>query len=79
MLFRSLKRAVVQNQLTLLRLRNTSHAFNGNLVILDTDEHSLNMRWESNEFTATLFADLRDYKFKVTHKGKSGDEEVYSF
>jgi len=74
-----LKRAVVQNQLTLLRLRNTSPAFNGNLVILDTDEHSLHMRWESNEFSATLFADLRDYKFKVTHKGKSGDEEVYSF
>jgi len=74
-----LKRTVVQNQLTLLRLRNTSPAFNGNLVILDTDKHSLHMRWESNEFSATLFADLRDYKFKVTHKGKSGDEEVYSF
>jgi sucrose phosphorylase len=74
-----LKKAVVQDQLELIRLRNTSLAFNGELIIADTDEHHLHLTWKHQECTAILNVDLRDCSFNITHKENSGDEKVMSY
>jgi len=74
-----LKKTVVQDQLELIRLRNTSAAFNGELAISDTDEHQLQLTWKHNKSTATLKADLRNYSFSISHKENHSDEKVMSY
>lgn len=56
---------VVREQLELIRLRNTSSAFRGQLEIVPTDQHRLVMRWRHADCTATLCADLRELSFSV--------------
>ena len=73
------KRIIVQDQLTLIRLRNTSPAFNGKLIITDTDEHHLHLTWRNQEFSAVLRADLRDCSFSISHTENSRDKEVISY
>jgi sucrose phosphorylase len=72
----ALKQAVVQDQLQLMRLRNTSPAFDGELDITNTDVHLLHLTWTNHECTATLEADLRDHSFRITHKDGSGIERL---
>jgi len=74
-----LSRIVVRDQLELMRLRNISPAFQGELEIHDSDEHRLHLTWKHNGCVATLNADLRDYGFSVTHHGKECAEYVTSY
>jgi len=74
-----LKRPIVLNQLELMRLRNTSPAFNGELEIGDTDEHHLHMTWKNGACSATLVADLQDHSFTITHTDDAGEERLLSF
>jgi len=74
-----LKQTVVRDQLDLLRLRNTSPAFDGELMVRSTDEHHLYLTWEHQACIATLFADLRDYSFSITHGENASDENVMSY
>jgi len=74
-----LSRIVVRDQLELMRLRNKSPAFAGELEIHDSDEHRLHLTWKHNGCVATLNADLRDYGFSVTHKGEQCAEYVTSY
>jgi sucrose phosphorylase len=74
-----LKQAVVRDQLQLMRLRNTSPAFDGELEIAPTDEHLLQLTWKNDSCTATLKADLRDHGFTVAHTDASGNESVLSY
>jgi sucrose phosphorylase len=74
-----LGKAVVQDQLELIRLRNTSPAFYGELSIGNTDEHSLQLTWKYKECSATLDADLRDCSFSITHQEDTGNEKVMSY
>jgi len=76
---RGLNRSIVKDQLELLRLRNTSPAFNGELKIGDSDEHILQLTWKYRDFAATLNADLRDYSFTIKHNEKDLNENVISF
>jgi glycosidase len=76
---RGLKRSIVKDQLELLRLRNTSPAFNGVLKIGDSDEHILQLTWKNEGFVATLNADLRDFSFTIKHNEKDRNENVMSF
>jgi len=71
-----LKKTVVRDQLMLMRLRNTSPAFDGELTVSSTDEHRLHLTWKHQECIATLNADLRDYRFSITHKENASDENV---
>jgi sucrose phosphorylase len=75
----SLSRIVVRDQLELMRLRNRSPAFQGELEIHDTDDHRLHLTWSRGTCVATLNADLRDYGFSVTHQGKDCAEYVTSY
>ena len=74
-----LSRIVVRDQLELMRLRNKSPAFDGDLEIQDSDEHRLHLTWKHHGCIATLNADLRNYGFSVTHKGEACEEYVTSY
>lgn len=66
-----LKRAVVLDQLKLIRLRNTSPAFEGEMHVADTEPNRLHITWRHAAHTATLEADLRDHGFTV----RAGDAD----
>jgi sucrose phosphorylase len=74
-----LSRIVVRDQLELMRLRNKSPAFEGELRIHDSEDHRLHLTWQHQECVATLNADLRDFGFSVTHKGKDCGEYMTSY
>ena len=55
----------VQQQLALLKLRNTHSAFQGALNIQPTPKHQLRWEWKNADSFATLEADLMTTHFKV--------------
>ena len=68
-----LETSVVQDQLKLMRLRNTHPAFKGKLEITETEPHCLHLTWRNGEDCAILEANLRSHNFSVTHlDGKDG-------
>jgi len=74
-----LERAVVQDQLQMIRLRNNSPAFAGELEIEHTDTHLLHMIWKNHESMAMLKADLRDHGFSITHTDADGETKELSY
>ena len=76
---KGLKRIVVQDQLQLIRLRNRSRAFEGELTIGKCPEHELQLTWRYHKWKATLQADLRSFGFTVTHRNGRGEESVMSY
>ena len=68
-----LKRIVVHDQLQLIKLRNNSQAFYGELTVLDAPENRLELRWENGKARATLRANLLDFSFVVAHIDESGE------
>ena len=74
-----LSRSVVQDQLTLMRLRNTSPAFNGELEIGEREEHLLQLTWRQGSCSATLAADLKSHAFTVTETEGTGNTSTLSF
>jgi sucrose phosphorylase len=70
-----LKRPVVRDQLELIRLRNVSPAFKGEMTIIESEPHLLHMHWQHTDATATLKANLRDHSFTVSQSNGS-DEPV---
>jgi sucrose phosphorylase len=70
-----LQRPVVLDQLELIRLRNTSPAFSGEMKVHKSRPHRLHITWRHPEATATLKADLRTHNFTV-YRGDGTDEEV---
>ncbi len=69
-----LKRPIVKEQIQLMRLRNTSPAFGGELEILEAQPHQLHLQWKSDKAEATLFADLKELKFTI--ESRVGDESA---
>lgn len=74
-----LSRIVVRDQLELMRLRNLSYAFEGELMIHPSDEDHLHLTWFHKDCTATLKADLRNYGFSVTHTGGDCEDYITSY
>ena len=74
-----LKQIVVQDQLQLIKLRNNSSAFYGELNIADTAEDRLEMTWSNGGSRATLQANLLDFSFTVNHVDESGAEAALSY
>jgi sucrose phosphorylase len=75
---RGVKQPVVRDQLVMMRLRNTSPAFNGKLTVGRTNEQSLTLTWKNQGCEATLEANLRDLSFTITHKQNGRVENVIS-
>ena len=74
-----LKKPVVLDQLELIRLRNTSPAFKGEMKIDDTDPQRIHISWQHPEATATLKADLRNHNFTVYHGDGKNVDVLMSF
>lgn len=60
---------VVQEQLKLLRFRNTFPAFgfDADLTIQDADAHQLSLVWSKGGYVASLHADLRSYEYEIDY------------
>ena len=71
-----LKKPVVLDQIELIRLRNTSPAFKGEMRILDSEPHELSITWEHPEGRASLKADLCNHGFTVSMDNGDGIEKV---
>jgi sucrose phosphorylase len=56
---------IVRDQLELIRLRNRSPAFQGEMEIVETEPHLLHIAWRHPKATAVLQADLRNHSFTV--------------
>ncbi|WP_200328286.1 glycosidase [Thiocystis violacea] len=75
----SLQASVVRQQLTLIRLRNTSPAFQGVLEIAQTEPHLLELHWTRDGHRASLRADLCQHSFSVEHASPSGLERRHAY
>lgn len=58
---------VVIDQLKIMRLRNTSKAFNGEIRINDTSKNEIDILWENGNTFAHLKANLKTYKFSINY------------
>jgi sucrose phosphorylase len=70
-----LQRRIVLDQLELIRLRNLSPAFDGEMKVHHSEPHQLHISWQHPEATARLKADLRDHSFTV-YRGDGVSEEI---
>ena len=62
-----LQKPIVQNQLKLMRLRNTSKAFSGSLNINNSKENELDISWQNNQDFAHLKANLTSLTFSISY------------
>ncbi|MEN8776850.1 MAG: glycosidase [Polaribacter sp.] len=62
-----LQKPIVQNQLKLMRLRNTSKAFSGSLNINNSKENELDISWKNNQDFAHLKANLTSLTFSISY------------
>jgi sucrose phosphorylase len=74
-----LERPIVRDQLELIRLRNTSSAFNGTMKVIETSPRELHINWQHADASATLKADLLDHSFTIYHDDGSGEEVLMPF
>jgi sucrose phosphorylase len=74
-----LTRKIVRDQLELIRLRNTSPAFDGELEFRAAEEGRIQLSWKHNGYTATLNADLRGHSFSITLTRDGREEKVLSY
>jgi sucrose phosphorylase len=70
-----LQQALVRDQIALIRLRNTSPAFTGEMEVLDAEPHQLFIRWRHPRACLALRADLRTRAFTIL-EGEVGNERV---
>lgn len=69
---------VVQDQLALIRMRNTSPAFAGKLTVHPSAAGQLHLSWRCNGCTASLHADLKTFEFTVSERDTSlADTRVF--
>ncbi|MEO1029779.1 MAG: alpha-amylase family glycosyl hydrolase [Bacteroidota bacterium] len=73
-----LQKPIVQKQLDLIRLRNTSKAFLGNLTIVEKETHTIDLRWDYEQHFAQLSADLNAASFVISYSKDGEALELYS-
>ena len=74
-----LENPIVRDQMAMIKLRNQSPAFNGELRVADTEEHRLELTWENEGCTAALQADLSDRSFTIVTTRDGKEEQRLSF
>ena len=65
-----LKTDIVENQLKIIRLRNTSDAFLGKVEINDAYDDVIDLKWVNNKTVAHLKANLKTYTFTIDYTEK---------
>lgn len=70
-----IKGDVVNEQLKLLKFRNTFPAFgfNSKLHVIDDEPHILKLRWDNNCCSAILKANLKEYSFEIVATDENGN------
>jgi sucrose phosphorylase len=69
----ALQKPLVQDLLALIRLRNTSKAFNGRFELLPSTDTTLHLQWVCGASKAELFVDFGDLSYKIAcDDGASG-------
>jgi sucrose phosphorylase len=74
-----LERKIVRDQIELIRLRNTSPAFTGEIQLIDCEPHQLHIRWQHPDASAALHADLHTHGFTVSQDTGNGEQVLMSF
>ncbi|MEW8033135.1 MAG: glycosidase [Candidatus Thiodiazotropha endolucinida] len=74
-----LKTQIVRDQIELIRLRNCSNAFKGELEIHPTEPHLLHLTWKHASASAILKADLSSCRFSIEHCDSNGETTLLSF
>jgi sucrose phosphorylase len=71
-----LKKKVVQEQLNLLRFRNTCNAFGfeSKLTVLESDQSLLKLCWEKDGYEAALEANLVTFDFVIRGTNDIGEQ-----
>ena len=64
---------VVERQLEMIRLRNTSKAFEGNVEFEDSSNDEIRIRWSQNEEKVSLIANLSTLKVSIQGRSENGD------
>jgi sucrose phosphorylase len=73
-----LKTEVVQHQLEIIRLRNTSNAFSGEVEINDVCDDKIDVKWTNDKSIVHFKADLNDYKFTI-EQIEDGIATIYNY
>ncbi|MES9971199.1 MAG: glycosidase [Candidatus Thiodiazotropha sp.] len=74
-----LEKQIVKDQLEMIRLRNSSSAFKGDLKIHPSEPHLLHLTWKHARASATLKADLRSCRFSIEHRDNEGKSSLLNF
>jgi len=61
-----LERSIVKDQLDLIRYRNCSQAFSGELCVKDVGDDKLLLAWANGDHKAELQADLKTFRFSIS-------------
>ena len=61
-----LERSIVKDQLDLIRYRNCSQAFSGELCVRDVGDDQLLLQWTNGDHKAELQADLKTFRFSIS-------------
>ena len=70
------RRPVVQKMNRLMKLRNSHPAFNGDFVLMDTDEYTLGLRWEKGGEYAQLTVRFDTFDWEIRYT-EGGEEKVF--
>ncbi|MDY7395900.1 glycosidase [Aureibaculum sp. 2210JD6-5] len=73
---KGLKTEIVLNQLELLRLRNTSKAFLGEVIIKDSSIDEIDILWSLKNNSAQLKANLNTFKFEICYTESGVDKTL---
>lgn len=72
-----LKKEVVLKQLNLLRLRNTSKAFSGQVEFKEINEEQLHILWSNGDDFAEFMTNLTTHQFSVSYSEKGETKELF--
>lgn len=74
-----LKKEIVKKQLALIRLRNTSKAFLGQVQINEVSDNEIDIKWANKTEVAHLKVNLQSMKFSVNYTSKNGSNTMLNF
>jgi sucrose phosphorylase len=67
------QRPVLQKMYALMKFRNSYHAFDGNVEIIDTDTaDEVKIYWSKEKYAATLCANLNTHSFEIFYTDEDG-------
>ena len=69
-------RLVPKKMNRLMKFRNTHPAFDGQFMLLNSDDHSLHIRWEKDVEYTELYVDFETFKWNIIYS-ENGEEKMF--